>query len=152
MTDKRFYLESFEHDWYGTFNKIMDRELSEEVGSDCGEPEDKSLVRDFSWVLTALNSLSGEHKFCVASCGHYDETGYTAGEKVLILRRKVKELEATGAHTYNNIVCDRDKIGRTLDLLATIHCDGGHHTEKVGFEQSIHDAIKIVHELRERLE
>ena len=34
------------------------------------------------------------------------------------------------------------------DLLAVIHCDGGHHTGKVGFVQSCEDAISIVRELR----
>ena len=31
-----------------------------------------------------------------------------------------------------------------LDLLATIHRDGGHHTESVGFEQSVKDAMRLV--------
>ena len=31
-----------------------------------------------------------------------------------------------------------------LDLLATIHRDGGHHTEAVGLEQSVKDAMRLV--------
>lgn len=31
-----------------------------------------------------------------------------------------------------------------LDLLATIHGDGGHHTEAVGLEQSVKDATHLV--------
>lgn len=33
------------------------------------------------------------------------------------------------------------------DLLAVLHGDGGHHTDKVGLKQSIEDAIKEVNEL-----
>jgi hypothetical protein len=29
------------------------------------------------------------------------------------------------------------------DLLALIHCDGGHHTEAVGIEQSVEDAEEV---------
>jgi hypothetical protein len=35
-----------------------------------------------------------------------------------------------------------------MDLLAVIHGDGGHHTHDVGVEQSVVDAIRIVHETR----
>jgi len=39
----------------------------------------------------------------------------------------------------------RDKEdGGVLDLLATIHRDGGHHTEAVGVEQSVKDAMHLV--------
>ena len=38
-----------------------------------------------------------------------------------------------------------------LDLLAVIHCDGGHHTEAVGIEQSIKDAQVAVSELKNSL-
>lgn len=31
-----------------------------------------------------------------------------------------------------------------LDLLAIIHCDGGHHTGAVGLEQSVEDAKKVI--------
>ena len=37
------------------------------------------------------------------------------------------------------------------DLLAIIHCDGGHHTEAVGIEQSIKDAQDAVCALKVRL-
>jgi len=33
------------------------------------------------------------------------------------------------------------------NLLAVLHGDGGHHTDKVGLKQSIEDAIKKVNEL-----
>lgn len=35
-----------------------------------------------------------------------------------------------------------------LDLLAVIHGDGGHHTSDVGVEQSVLDAVQIVHRMR----
>jgi hypothetical protein len=35
------------------------------------------------------------------------------------------------------------RVRKARDLLAVIHKDGGHHTEKVGFEQSVEDAIQI---------
>ena len=35
-----------------------------------------------------------------------------------------------------------------MDLLAVIHRDGGHHTSDVGVEQSVLDAIQIIHEMR----
>lgn len=38
-----------------------------------------------------------------------------------------------------------------LDLLAVIHCDGGHHTEAVGIEQSIKDALSAVYVLKGKL-
>ena len=38
-----------------------------------------------------------------------------------------------------------------LDLLAVIHCDGGHHTEAVGIEQSIKDALSAVCVLKGKL-
>lgn len=34
-------------------------------------------------------------------------------------------------------------------LLAIIHCDDGHHTEKVGYRQSVKDACKICVESQE---
>jgi hypothetical protein len=37
------------------------------------------------------------------------------------------------------------------DLLAIIHCDGGHHTEAVGIEQSIKDALSAVYVLKGKL-
>lgn len=37
------------------------------------------------------------------------------------------------------------------DLLAIIHRDGGHHTLKVGYSQSITDAEVVVTQLREKL-
>ena len=37
------------------------------------------------------------------------------------------------------------------DLLAVIHCDGGHHTEAVGIEQSIKDALSAVCVLKGKL-
>ena len=37
------------------------------------------------------------------------------------------------------------------DLLAVIHCDGGHHTEAVGIEQSIKDALSAVYVLKGKL-
>jgi hypothetical protein len=37
------------------------------------------------------------------------------------------------------------------DLLAIIHCDGGHHTEAVGIEQSIKDALSAVCVLKGKL-
>ena len=37
------------------------------------------------------------------------------------------------------------------DLLAIIHCDGGHHTEAVGIERSIKDAQDAVCALKVRL-
>ena len=37
------------------------------------------------------------------------------------------------------------------DLLAIIHCDGGHHTEAVGLDQSIKDAQAAVCELKREL-
>lgn len=37
------------------------------------------------------------------------------------------------------------------DLLAVIHCDGGHHTEAVGLDQSIKDAQAAVCELKREL-
>jgi hypothetical protein len=37
------------------------------------------------------------------------------------------------------------------DLLAVIHCDGGHHTEAVGIEQSIKDALTAVCVLKGKL-
>lgn len=38
------------------------------------------------------------------------------------------------------------------DLLAVIHRDGGHHTGKVGYEQSCRDATDVVVAMRARLE
>ena len=38
---------------------------------------------------------------------------------------------------------DKEDEG-VLDLLETIHRDGGHHTEAVGVEQSVKDAMHLV--------
>lgn len=35
-----------------------------------------------------------------------------------------------------------DELAKARDVLAVIHCDGGHHTAEVGFVQSCEDAIK----------
>lgn len=42
-------------------------------------------------------------------------------------------------------------IFQLKELLAIIHGDGGHHTEKVGKVQSIKDAIDKVNKLRQKL-
>ena len=41
---------------------------------------------------------------------------------------------------------------RVKELLAVIHGDGGHHTRRIGYTQSIVDAHYIITELRIRLD
>lgn len=42
--------------------------------------------------------------------------------------------------------------GLTKNLLAVIHGDGGHHTHRVGYTQSICDAHTVISELRTKLD
>lgn len=46
----------------------------------------------------------------------------------------------------------QQKIDLARDLLAIIHCDGGHHTAYVGYEQSIKDAIEIRSQLVQKID
>lgn len=50
----------------------------------------------------------------------------------------VKE-EITTASYYRDLL---------LNLLAVVHRDGGHHTEAVGVEQSVKDAVEIFYKGR----
>lgn len=42
----------------GFYTEVVDRETNCVVGNDCAEPEDKTLLRDFAWVVDALNDLN----------------------------------------------------------------------------------------------
>lgn len=56
------------------------------------------------------------------------------------------------ADSYRNDAQAEPKRDQSmLDLLAVIHCDGGHHTEAVGIEQSIKDALSAVCVLKGKL-
>jgi len=58
---KRFTIKEHESaDGYEYWFAVLDTATGEEVGDDAGEQEDKSLVRDFSWVPEALNKLDDE--------------------------------------------------------------------------------------------
>lgn len=46
----------------------------------------------------------------------------------------------------------QDSVRVAKDLLAVVHRDGGHHTEKVGFHQSCQDAGLEFHRLRSSVE
>lgn len=39
---------------------VYDTKLNEVIGCDGGEPEDQLLVRDWAWVVDALNSVAEE--------------------------------------------------------------------------------------------
>jgi hypothetical protein len=54
---KRFYIEDAGPDG---FYKIVDRKTGKDVGHDGGEPEDQLLVRDWHWVVDALNAVADE--------------------------------------------------------------------------------------------
>lgn len=54
-TSKRFYVDNDGEDW-----TVIDRSTGKVIGSDGGQPEDQLLVRNWSWVVDALNALSDE--------------------------------------------------------------------------------------------
>jgi hypothetical protein len=55
----RFRLELVDDDG-GGFWRLIDTATGEEVGTDSGEPEDKTLGRDLRWVVDLANKLAGE--------------------------------------------------------------------------------------------
>jgi hypothetical protein len=57
-TSKRYYIDDLPDGEFGW--RIIDRVTGEEVGRDGGEPEDQSLVRDWEWVVHALNAARAE--------------------------------------------------------------------------------------------
>lgn len=65
-TSKRFYIDhTREHTQTGRYDDdyswcVVDRSTGEVVGYDGGEPEDQILVRNWSWVVDALNKVNDE--------------------------------------------------------------------------------------------
>ena len=75
--------------------------------------------------------------------------------RVYIDRYDLKEwvIVELGSEAVHALCAELEETRRQLrNLLAVIHRDGGHHTEKVGLEVSISDAMKIVVELRSDLD
>lgn len=60
-------------------------------------------------------------------------------------RINVGQLEINMSRDYKKL------IFQMRELLATIHCDGGHHTEEVGILQSIKDAIIEINKIKQIL-
>lgn len=58
---KRFYIDrdDDEERW-----AVIDRSTGEVIGCDGGEPEDQVLVRDWRWVVDALNAVADEPPVC----------------------------------------------------------------------------------------
>lgn len=57
-TAKRFYIDRHDDECY----VVIDRSTGTIIGSDGGEPEDQVLVRDWRWVVDALNAVVDEAK------------------------------------------------------------------------------------------
>jgi hypothetical protein len=56
---QRFFMRDTERCYHGGIHKdAVDRVTGRVIGNDCGEPEDRMLVRDLAWVLDELNNLS----------------------------------------------------------------------------------------------
>ncbi len=91
------------------------------VAAGSGEQAELEMV---AW----LNNLMGEHDFTIPLKAY----------RAIVRKLAIPQAEPK-----------RDQS--MLDLLAVIHCDGGHHTEAVGIEQSIKDAQDAVCTLKIRL-
>ena len=74
--------------------------------------------------------------------------------KVLEVRAGVADLieEARADWTSAELRAAADTLKQLRELLAIIHRDGGHHTDKVGIEQSVNDAHQVWAKLRIEVE
>ena len=57
---QRFYIDHHTDEVGDHCYVIMDRTTGDRIGEDGGEPEDQLLVRDWQWVVEALNAVDAE--------------------------------------------------------------------------------------------
>lgn len=58
---------------------------------------------------------------------------------------QIRTYEEIWVKYTEKLMQERDELKDMLrEILAAIHGDGGHHTEKVGFEDSLKDALEAI--------
>lgn len=137
MKKNRFIVENFRPEGCGcdpedlggcwnTMYRLKDTKTGETIGWDGGEPEDQLLLRDWSWVATAMNRLAEEidsleiERARLASCLEKVNANMEETERDLYLKLDEVEDERDTLKAQNIEL--RAALGRVSDRII----DRGH--------------------------